>query len=198
MRWLLVLHLALPDCRSSSGSLPMFAAISRAKASAAMLSGLILRRAATTLPGLHLLAQKPLILLTQNSPSNPTEPPIGVSSRLCGRLASRKERQVQNHLSGFILYDHHKGRIVVRVLFSQLQDFALGIRKCRRNIRQVRTMRVILNPVRSAYYCEEISRHLRTRLLACSSNYGHGGVGSPVTSYRSQATRTAARRRVQR
>jgi hypothetical protein len=29
--------------------------------------------------------------------------------------------------------------------------------------------------------------------IACSSNYGHGGVGSPVTSYRSQAARTAAR-----
>jgi Bacterial DNA-binding protein len=31
------------------------------------------------------------------------------------------------------------------------------MRKCRRNIRQVRTMRVILNPARSAY-CEEIPR----------------------------------------
>jgi hypothetical protein len=75
-----------------------------------------------------------------------------------GELASRKERQGQYHLSGFILYDHHQGRIVVRALFSQLHDFALGIRKCRCNIRQVRTMRVILNPIRSAY-CEEISRH---------------------------------------
>jgi hypothetical protein len=85
------------------------------------------------------------------------------SPRSRGRLASRKERQVQNHLSGFILYDHHHGRIVVRTFFSQLQDFAIGIRKCRRNIRQVHTMRVILNPVRSAYYCEEISRHPNTR-----------------------------------
>jgi hypothetical protein len=32
------------------------------------------------------------------------------------------------------------------------------MRKCRRNIRQVRTMRIIPDPVPSAY-CEEISRH---------------------------------------
>ena len=61
-------------------------------------------------------------------------------------------------LSAFVLYDHHQSGIVVRALFLQLHDFALGIRKCRCNIRQVCTMRVILNPTRSAY-CEEISRH---------------------------------------
>jgi hypothetical protein len=77
---------------------------------------------------------------------------------LVTQLASRKERQGQRHLSGFILYDHHRSRIVVRALFSQLPDFAFGMRKCRRNIRQVRTMRVILNPALSVY-CEEISRH---------------------------------------
>jgi hypothetical protein len=75
-----------------------------------------------------------------------------------GGLASREERQEQNHLSGFVFYDHHQSRIVVRALFSQLHDFALGIRKCRCNIGQVCTIRVILNPTRSAYY-EEISRH---------------------------------------
>jgi hypothetical protein len=73
-------------------------------------------------------------------------------------LASRKERQGQNHPSGFVLYRHHQGRIVVRALFSQLYDFALGIGKCRCDIRQICTMRVILKPTRSAY-CEEISRH---------------------------------------
>jgi hypothetical protein len=74
------------------------------------------------------------------------------------QLASRKERQGQHHLSGFILYDHRQSRIVVRALFSQLPDFVFGMRKCRRNIRQVRTMRVIFNPPRSAYG-EETSRH---------------------------------------
>jgi hypothetical protein len=49
---------------------------------------------------------------------------------------ARKERQGQNHLPGFILYDHYQGRIVVPALFSQLPDCALGMRKCRRNIRQ--------------------------------------------------------------
>src|SRR4029077_6534948 len=76
-----------------------------------------------------------------------------------GRLrVARKERQGQNRLPGFILYDHHQGRIVVPALFSQLPDCALGMRKCRRNIRQVRTMRIIPDPVPSAY-CEEVSRH---------------------------------------
>ena len=35
---------------------------------------------------------------------------------------ARKERQGQNHLPGFILYDHHQGRIVVSALFSQFPD----------------------------------------------------------------------------
>ena len=75
----------------------------------------------------------------------------------CLRVA-RKERQGQNRLPGFILYDHHQGRIVIPALFSQLPDCALGMRKCRRNIRQVRTIRIIPDPVPSAYY-KEISRH---------------------------------------
>ena len=54
--------------------------------------------------------------------------------------------------------NHHQGRIVVSALFSQLSNFALGIRKCSCKIRQVRTTRIIFDPVLSAY-CEEISRH---------------------------------------
>ena len=61
-----------------------------------------------------------------------------------GLRVARKERQGQNHLLGFILYDHHQGRIALPALFSQLPDCALGMRKCRRNIRQVRAMRIIL------------------------------------------------------
>jgi hypothetical protein len=84
--------------------------------------------------------------------------------------AARKERQRQNRLPGFILYDHHQGRIVVPALFSQLPGCALGMRKCRRNIRQVRTMRIILDPVPSAY-CEEISHQTppsaRRHLVFC-------------------------------
>ena len=85
---------------------------------------------------------------------------------------ARKERQGQNRLPGFILYDHHQGRIVVPALFSQRPDCALGMRKCRCNIRQVRTMRIILDPVLSAY-CEEISRHQtppRLRPVSTSSS----------------------------
>ena len=98
---------------------------------------------------------------------------------------ARKERQGQNVLPGFILYDHHQGRVVVPALLSQLPDCALGMRKCRRNIRQVRTMRIIPDPVPSAY-CEEISRHqtpprLRPRqdLVFCiviSLNDGRQGI----------------------
>jgi hypothetical protein len=73
-------------------------------------------------------------------------------------LTSRKEWQGQNHPSGFVLYRHHQGRIVVQALFSQLYDFALGIGKCRCDIGQICTMRVILNTTRSAY-CEVILRH---------------------------------------
>jgi hypothetical protein len=71
---------------------------------------------------------------------------------------SRRTPQGQNGLPGFVLHGHHQGRVVVRALLSQLHDFALGIRKRRRNIRQVCTLRVILNPARSAY-CKEIPRH---------------------------------------
>ena len=74
------------------------------------------------------------------------------------RLVARKKRQGQYRLPGFIFYDHHQGRIVVSALFSQLSNFALGIRKCSCKIRQVRTTRIIFDPVPSAY-CEELSRH---------------------------------------
>ena len=73
-------------------------------------------------------------------------------------LVTRKKRQGQYRLTGFIFYDHHQRRIVVPALFSKLPDFMLRVRKCRFNIRQVRTMMIIFNSVPSAY-CEEISRH---------------------------------------
>jgi hypothetical protein len=82
------------------------------------------------------------------------------------RLRSRKKGQRQNGLSGFILYGHHQGRVVVRALFSQLHDFALGVRKRRRDIRQVCTLSVMLNPIRSAYR-EEISRHASASKVFC-------------------------------
>jgi hypothetical protein len=58
--------------------------------------------------------------------------------------------------------------------FSQLSDCALGMRKCRRYIRQVCASRVILDPCPSAYR-KEISRHSRClgtpgrRTTACAS-----------------------------
>jgi hypothetical protein len=52
-----------------------------AKASAAMLSEADLMVAATYHRHLQSWAQKPVILLAQNSPSDPTEPGIGVSLR---------------------------------------------------------------------------------------------------------------------
>ena len=57
-----------------------------------------------------------------------------------------------------ILYEHHQSRIVIAALFSQLSDCVLGIRKCRRHIRQIRASRIILDPVLSVYR-KEISRH---------------------------------------
>lgn len=75
-------------------------------------------------------------------------------------LATRKKRQGQHHLSGFIRYDHHQGQIVVAALLSQLLDFVLGTRNSRRNIQQVPAVRIIiLDPVPSACR-EEISLHL--------------------------------------
>ena len=72
-----------------------------------------------------------------------------------GCLAARKKRQRQNRLPDLIFYDHHQSRIVVvRIvvaLFSQLSDCVLGMRKCRRYIRQICTSRVILDPCPSEY-----------------------------------------------
>jgi hypothetical protein len=59
-------------------------------------------------------------------------------------LAAGKKRQGQNRLPGLILYEHHQSQIVVAAVFSQLSDCVLGIRKCRRYIRQVRAIRIIL------------------------------------------------------
>jgi len=83
-------------------------------------------------------------------------------SPLKGCLAAGKKRQRQNRLPDLIFYDHHQSRIVlVRIvvaLFSQLLDCVLGMRKCRRYIRQVCASRVILDPCPSAYR-KEILRH---------------------------------------
>jgi hypothetical protein len=77
-------------------------------------------------------------------------------------LAARKKRQRQNRLPDLIFYDHHQSRIViVRIvvaIFSQLSDCVLGMRKCRRYIRQVCASRVIIDPCPSAYR-KEILRH---------------------------------------
>jgi hypothetical protein len=70
---------------------------------------------------------------------------------LAMRLAAREKRQGQNRLPGLILYEHHQSQIVVDALLSQLSDCVLGIRKCRRLIRQVRAFRIIRDPVLSVY-----------------------------------------------
>ena len=77
---------------------------------------------------------------------------------LTGLVSSPEKRQGQYRPPGFIFYDHHQGRIVVSALFSQLSNFALGIRKCSCKIWQIRNPRIIFDPVPCAY-CEEISRH---------------------------------------
>jgi hypothetical protein len=75
-------------------------------------------------------------------------------------LATRKKRQGQNRLPGLIRYEHHQGQIVVAALLSQLPDYVVGMRKCRRSIWQVRAISIVLDPV-SSVYREEISRHRR-------------------------------------
>ncbi len=74
------------------------------------------------------------------------------------QLAGRQKRQGQNRLPGLILYDHHQGPYRGVALFPQFADGLLGIRKCRPNIRQVRAVRIILDPFPAACR-EEISRH---------------------------------------
>jgi len=71
---------------------------------------------------------------------------------------ARKKRQGQNSLPGLIRYEHHQGKVVVAHLFLQLSDCGLGIRKCRRNIWQISTIRIVLDPIPSVYR-EEILRH---------------------------------------
>src|SRR6516165_1176921 len=74
-------------------------------------------------------------------------------------LATREKWQGQNRLPGLIFYHHHQGEIIlVATLFSQLPDCVFSIRKRRRYIRQVRAIRIILDPIPSVYR-EEISRH---------------------------------------
>ena len=76
-----------------------------------------------------------------------------------------------------IFYDHHQSRVVVvciATLFSQLRDCIFSIGKRRRYIRQVRAIRIILDPIPSVYR-EEISRHnaLSCRVVKIDPN----GVG---------------------
>jgi hypothetical protein len=74
-------------------------------------------------------------------------------------LAARKKRQGQNRLPGLILYDHQQRQIIlVATLFSQLPDCVFGIGKRGHYVRQVRPLRIILDPTPSVYR-EEISWH---------------------------------------
>jgi len=98
-------------------------------------------------------------------------------------LATREERQGQNRLPGLIRYEHHQGRIVVAALFSQLQNCVLGIRKCRRNIWQVRTIGIILDLIPSVYR-EEISRHRTPPPANCHAPRNSSGSLAMFTAIR--------------
>ena len=87
-------------------------------------------------------------------------------------LAAREKRQGQNRLPSLNFYHHHQRQIIlVAVLFSQLSDRVVGIRKCRRYIRQVCVTRIVLDPIPSLYR-KEISRHrtFQTRVTATAAN----------------------------
>src|SRR6516164_1025322 len=73
-------------------------------------------------------------------------------------LAARPKRQGQNGSPGLIRHEHHQSQIVVAAFLAQLLDCVLGIRKGRRYIWQIRTIRIILDPITSVYR-EEILRH---------------------------------------
>jgi hypothetical protein len=83
-----------------------------------------------------------------------------VSSRQEGPiLGAGEKRHKQNRVAGLILYDHHESGIVVAALFSKLTDRVFSIRKCRRQIRQVRPVRIVLDVSVPRTYREEISLH---------------------------------------
>ena len=87
-------------------------------------------------------------------------------------LAAREKRQGQNRLPSLIFYHHHQRQIIlVAVLFSQLSDRVLGIRKCRRYIRQVCVTRMVLDPILSVYR-KGISWHrtFQNRVTATAAN----------------------------
>jgi len=87
-------------------------------------------------------------------------------------LAAREKRQGQNCLPSLIFYHHHQRQIIlVAVLFSQLSDRVLGIRKCRRYIRQVCVTRMVLDPILSVYR-KGISWHrtFQNRVTATAAN----------------------------
>jgi len=73
-------------------------------------------------------------------------------------LAAWPKWQGQNPFSALIHHEHHQSQIVVAAFLAQLLDCVLGIRKGRRNIWQIRTIRIILDPITSVYR-EEILRH---------------------------------------
>jgi hypothetical protein len=102
-------------------------------------------------------------------------------------LATRKKRQGQNRLPGLVRYEHHQGQIVVAALLSQLPDYVLGMRKCRRSIWQVRAISIVLDPV-SSVYREKISRHRRfsSSRVFCRASDGvpvHGHAATSVHIY---------------
>jgi hypothetical protein len=73
-------------------------------------------------------------------------------------LAAWPKWQGQNPFSALIHHEHHQSQIVVAAFLAQLLDYVLGIRKGRRNIWQIRTIKIILDPILSVYR-EEILRH---------------------------------------
>jgi hypothetical protein len=87
-----------------------------------------------------------------------TAPAASRRSPQSGALRAGEKRQEQNRLTGLILYNHHKSRIVAAAILSQLPDCVLGIRKCRCNVWQIRAIRIINDPIPSAYR-EEVSWH---------------------------------------
>ena len=104
-----------------------------------------------------------------------TPSPIAPAAWQCwpqSLLAAREKRQGQNRLPSLIFYHHHQRQIIlVAVLFSQLSDRVLGIRKCRRYIRQVCVTRMVLDPIPSVYR-KGISWHrtFQNRVTATAAN----------------------------
>jgi hypothetical protein len=80
-----------------------------------------------------------------------------VSSLVAG-LSSPEKTASTKPVVGLHPLRSSSGQIIVAALLSQLPYCGFGIRKSRRDIRQVRAIRIILDPVPSAYR-EKISLH---------------------------------------